>query len=37
LGHSSDARKAWEYALGLTADPALRLYLVGRIAELGDS
>jgi predicted RNA polymerase sigma factor len=37
LGDSNDARKAWEYALGLTADPALRQYLAGRIAELGDS
>jgi RNA polymerase sigma-70 factor, ECF subfamily len=34
LGNSSDARKAWEHALGLTDDPALRQYLAERIVEL---
>jgi predicted RNA polymerase sigma factor len=31
LGKSSDAREVWQRAVGLTDDPALRQYLMGRI------
>jgi RNA polymerase sigma factor (sigma-70 family) len=33
LGKSSDAIEAWQRAVGLTDDPALRQYLMGRIGE----
>lgn len=36
LGKTDDARKAWQRAIGLTDDPALRQYLMERIAELSD-
>jgi predicted RNA polymerase sigma factor len=34
LGKTKDACKAWQRAIGLTDDPALRQYLTERIAEL---
>jgi len=36
LHRNDEARKAWEYAAGLTDDPALRRYLTERIIELAD-
>ena len=35
VGESAGARQAWERAMGLTDDPALRQYLTERIAEAG--
>ncbi len=35
LGNDAEARNAWQRAIGLTEDPALRQYLMERIAESG--
>ena len=35
LGYSAEARKAWERAIGLADDRALRQYLIERVAESG--
>ena len=33
LGRTVPARAAWQYALGLTTDPAVREYLLGKLTE----